>query len=216
MNSLSSESRREIPASIGNCTKLKSLSLAYCGLTGSIPEELGNCTQLEQLDLSLNYLSGSVPEWIGQSTTLQSVSLDNNLLSGTLPSELGTSSSLEYLYLYGNSLYGDIPSSLQQNETLWNYCMAYILQGNDFNTGSYYVEGPDFSVIDLNGNLIHSKQTYTENKYTVLWQFSHLISAIPTSMLFYQFTMLIKIKGLISSDIVTFQQIKVSPIVNLM
>lgn len=35
MNSLSSESRREIPASIGNCTKLKSLSLAYCGLTGS-------------------------------------------------------------------------------------------------------------------------------------------------------------------------------------
>ncbi len=172
MNSLSSESRREIPASIGNCTKLKSLGLAYCGLTGSIPEELGNCTQLEQLDLSLNYLSGSVPEWIGQSTTLQSVSLDNNLLSGTLPSELGTSSSLEYLYLYGNSLYGDIPSSLQQNETLWNYCWAYILQGNDFNTDSYYVEGPDFSVTDLNGNLIQSKQTYAENKYTVLWQFS--------------------------------------------
>ena len=172
MNSLSSESRREIPASIGNCTKLKSLSLANCGLTGSIPEELGNCTQLEHLDLSFNYLSGSVPEWIGQSTTLKSVSLDNNHLSGTLPSELGTSSSLEYLYLYGNSLYGDIPSSLQQNETLWNYCWAYILQGNDFNTDSYYVEGPDFSVTDLNGNLIHSKQTYTENKYTVLWQFS--------------------------------------------
>ncbi len=172
MNSLSPESKREIPASIGNCTKLKSLGLEYCGLTGSIPEELGNCTQLEQLDLSLNYLSGSVPEWIGQSTTLKSVSLDNNHLSGTLPSNLGSSSSLEYLYLYGNSLYGDVPSALQQNKTLWDYCWAYILQGNDFNTDSYYVEGPDFSVTDLNGNLIQSKQTYAENKYTVLWQFS--------------------------------------------
>ena len=172
INSLSSESRREIPTSLGNCTKLKSLDLAYCGLTGSIPEELRNCTQLEQLDLSINYLSGSIPEWIGQSTTLKTVSLNNNLLSGTLPQELGASSTLEYLYLYGNSLYGDIPSSLQQNKTLWDYCWAYILQGNDFNTDSYYVEGPDFSVTDLNGNLIQSKQTYAENKYTVLWQFS--------------------------------------------
>lgn len=166
----------QIPGSIGNCTNLKNLELSECSLTGSIPEELGNCSKLDYLNLSKNDLAGNIPEALARLANLREIHLDNNRLSGSLPSALGSSATLEYLYVFYNQLSGDIPASVQQNEELWKYCWAYILEGNNFNSDSYQVEGPDFQVTDLNGSSINSAQTYAKNRYTVLWQFSPYFS----------------------------------------
>ncbi len=161
-----------IPASIGNCTKLKVLDLCYCGLSGSIPEQLGSCTELEEIYLHINNFSGNIPQWLGNCKNLRILELNDNRLSGEIPSNLGESPSLEYLCLFNNSLYGEIPLSIQNNDELWKYCWAYIVQGNKFNSESYKIIGPDFSVTDLSGVNIDSKKMYAKNKYTVLLQFS--------------------------------------------
>lgn len=161
----------EIPASLGNCNKLKVLDLNWCGLSGPIPEQLGNCKDLEELYLHGNNFSGNIPHWLGECSHLRVLELNDNCISGEIPSNLGNSS-LEVLCLYNNSLYGDIPLSIQNNEELWKYCWAYIVQGNMFNTESYKIIGPVFSVTDLNGINIDSEKTYAQNKYTILWQFA--------------------------------------------
>lgn len=51
----------EIPAEIGNLTKLTTLNLSSNQLSGEIPAEIGNLTNLTYFDLRANQLSGEIP-----------------------------------------------------------------------------------------------------------------------------------------------------------
>lgn len=127
-----------IPASIGNLSSLKTLSIrqdtAHFGegnLTGSIPDEIGNLSKLQQFYISNQKLSGKLPETINNLTGLVEIDLSGNQLSGAVPSfnlpniiylrlndnafseisaENGNCPSLTYIELQNNQISGELPS----------------------------------------------------------------------------------------------------------
>jgi Leucine-rich repeat (LRR) protein len=75
-----------LPAALSSSSTLKSLSLTFCSLTGTLP-----------------------PEWGSLSNTLDRLWLQQNLLTGTIPSAWENLVRLQYLYLQGNQLGGTVP-----------------------------------------------------------------------------------------------------------
>ena len=102
----------QIPASIGNLVKLRSLILSCNDFTGSIPEEIGNLVKLQELELDHNRLSGNIPECIGNLFDLYNLDLGVNELSGNIPASIGNLTNLTNLTLFYNQLSGEIPSEI--------------------------------------------------------------------------------------------------------
>ena len=69
--------------------RVKTLSLDFTGLHGTLPTSIGALTHLEALDLEGNSLSGSVPSELGQLTSLVQLGLGGtNAFEGALPPSL--------------------------------------------------------------------------------------------------------------------------------
>ena len=69
--------------------RVKSLSLDYTNLRGTLPASLGALSRLEALDLEGNFLSGTVPSQLGSLASLVQLGLGGtNRLSGALPATL--------------------------------------------------------------------------------------------------------------------------------
>ncbi len=77
-----------IPKSIANLTKLKTINLGGCNLTGSLIPELGNLHELTELSLWGCGLSGSIPAELGNLINLRKIDLSGNKLSGVIPAEV--------------------------------------------------------------------------------------------------------------------------------
>lgn len=103
----------ELPASIANLSKLKTLSIAAGAGTfkAVLPANIGNLTKLERLSIP-NGIEGELPSSIGSLTELRELNLGSGKLTGALPAELGNLTRLEKLYLHRNQLTGTIPVSL--------------------------------------------------------------------------------------------------------
>ena len=117
----------EIPASLGNLSKLTWLELDGLGLTGEIPPSLGNLLLLDYLDLSDNALSGQIPETLGNLSALEILYLDENQLTGTPPASLSQLSLLRLLFLRNNQLRGEVPIAWQ---AFSGYSTALVLDQN--------------------------------------------------------------------------------------
>ena len=92
-----------VPASLGNCTKLKKLFLYENQLEGPIPDELGQCGALENLELQENRLTGGVPASLGKCAKLTKLLLHANQLEGVVPAtELAALTGLTQLALHEN------------------------------------------------------------------------------------------------------------------
>lgn len=109
----------EIPAEIGDFSRLNRLNLAKAeedealpnNITGTIPEEICKLTSLEWLYLSNNQLEGQIPENIGNLVNMRHMHLWDNKLTGSIPESIWTGmSKLEHLLLQHNELTGG-PSS---------------------------------------------------------------------------------------------------------
>ena len=100
----------EIPAEIGDLTKMRWLNLARnSDLTGELPAEMAQLTELEVLYVGENDHTGSVPSWLGDLTKLSQLGLGHNRLTGTIPAELRNLTELTILHLGGNDLTGGVP-----------------------------------------------------------------------------------------------------------
>ena len=104
---------RKLPASWGDNWQLAEVSLAGCGLTGTLPGEWGSLAQLRRLDLSDNVLSGSLPaEWLGmEALQALDISLSHGnrfpaRLSGPLPDAWQSLRSLRSLDLWNQGVTG--------------------------------------------------------------------------------------------------------------
>ena len=81
------------------------------------------------------------------------MTLSNNELSGSIPSELGDL--LNLIYADGVDI------------------IDCILEGNKFDINNITLFAPEFTVKDLNGNIIKSDELYERNKVTILYWWSY-------------------------------------------
>jgi RHS repeat-associated protein len=110
----------QLPKSINQLTKLKTVFLGSNQISGPVPE-LGNLNQLQILYLNNNFFSGSIPTSLGSISSLLKLKLDNNALTGGIPSSIGSLSQLTELFLNNNQLSGEVPTSLGSLSNLL-YC----------------------------------------------------------------------------------------------
>jgi Leucine-rich repeat (LRR) protein len=101
-----------LPASgFEQLSELTHLNLSSTGLAGQIPAGIGNLTKLVSLDLSSNNdLSGAIPKFFAELRSLAILQLSNNVFNGTFPRGIFELKSLRVLDLSGNTeLFGDLP-----------------------------------------------------------------------------------------------------------
>ncbi|KAM3201402.1 hypothetical protein P3L10_033765 [Capsicum annuum] len=91
--------------SSGVMSSLKVLSVAQCGLNGTLPlQGLCDLKYLEELGLSYNKFTGKLPPFLGNLTFLRVVDLTDNHFTGNIASSpLSNLLSLEYLLLANNN-----------------------------------------------------------------------------------------------------------------
>ncbi|TVU15328.1 hypothetical protein EJB05_38844, partial [Eragrostis curvula] len=124
-----------ISPSIGNLTRLASLTLStnkFSGelphlgrlrrlefldlndnlLTGAVPDSLTNCSKLRVLNLTTNLLTAGIPRDIARLSNLSTLKISYNSLTGVIPRYLGNITSLKVITLAHNQLEGGIPDEL--------------------------------------------------------------------------------------------------------
>ena len=82
------------------------LDVAFNGLSGNIPAEIGNLSKLLVLNLGINQLHGSIPNDIGKLENLLNLNLSENNLTGEIPKEISNLKNLTGLNLQSNELSG--------------------------------------------------------------------------------------------------------------
>ncbi|KAB2079035.1 hypothetical protein ES319_A06G204000v1 [Gossypium barbadense] len=135
-----------------NNTKLGTLRLMNCSLSGPFQVPLRAHSALIYLDISYNAFGGNIPVRIGARLPfLDYLNMSKNCFNGSIPSSFGDMSSLQVLDLSNNQLSGKIPehmatgcSSLQFLALSNNTLQGSIFSGN-FNLTS-------LSELELNGN----------------------------------------------------------------
>ncbi len=98
-----------IPTTLGDLSRLQTLTIGRNQLSGPIPTELGNLTNLTLLAFGGNQLSGTVPTWLGNLNSLEGLFLWGNGFTGSIPTELTPLTNLTWLELGRNQLSGSIP-----------------------------------------------------------------------------------------------------------
>ncbi len=138
----------------------------------TLPPSIGNLKKLKNLDISSYNLSGEIPKELGECTNLSWLYLPNNKLSGSIPEELGKLRNLDYIYLQDNMLSGNIPEWLW-SAPYWQCVWGNIVMGNNLDIYVNDIEGVDFNVVDIYGDIIDSEIEYKKNTYTVLYKMTY-------------------------------------------
>lgn len=136
-----------IPKSIANLTKLKTINLGGCNLTGSLIPELGELHELTELSLWGCGLSGSVPAELGNLINLRKIDLSGNKLSGVIPAEIS------------------------RLDNFWNLWTG-IVYSNNFTQkdiqDSRLPAPKAFQTKAIDGSTIDLEQEFGKNRYTLL------------------------------------------------
>ncbi len=154
---------------IGKLSNLNYLTLFSAGSQTPLSAELGKCTNLQTLQVRG---SGPIPKELGNLTKLKHLLISYGNFSGELPEELGNCTALEEMEIFNNNFTGKIPDGIVQNESLWRYDWAYIVQGNSFDLSETNIPAEKFTVTGIDGKTIDAAQIYASNKYTLLYQFA--------------------------------------------
>jgi Leucine-rich repeat (LRR) protein len=126
----------ELPASIGQLSRLQKLSLGHAVAKKSesetnqlftLPESLSFLTQLRFLNISFNRFE-YLPEWLIKFTQLESLGIDNNRLT-EIPEFVGEFRKLHILTFGGNNI-ERLPNSLVALEKLRIIRMGWTFGGN--------------------------------------------------------------------------------------
>ena len=175
----------EIPQEMGDLRWLSSLKLRNNGLSGLLPESLAQCREMFMLELGNNNFSNmnNLVDVISQFVYLDYLHLSGLVnLCGYLPSNVTRLMDLPNL-TYFNITYcgfsGDIPSAVLQHPR-WDDFVFYILpqstavnQPQGSSVGGFNMDGvtyriSDFSVKDINGNVLDTK-SLRKNKLTLVF-----------------------------------------------
>ncbi|GFY90754.1 receptor-like kinase 1 [Actinidia rufa] len=97
------------PNTIGNLTRLHTLSLRVNALSGPLPADLAAITGLRNLYLQQNLFSGEIPDFLFSLYNLVRLNLAANNFSGEISPRFNNLTRLGTLYLEDNQLTGPIP-----------------------------------------------------------------------------------------------------------
>mmetsp|Transcript_17796 Transcript_17796/g.43933 ORF Transcript_17796/g.43933 Transcript_17796/m.43933 type:complete len:551 (+) Transcript_17796:83-1735(+) len=141
----------DIPIALSELTKLWTLELQYCGITGTLPEWLGTKLPLRRLALSNNLLTGSIPTNLLQQTDLQVLALDDNGLTGNI-GDFGPLTKIQYLYMEDNLMQGQLTNALLAN---WTAMKEMDFSRNEISgslPSDLFTKMTNLKVLDLHGN----------------------------------------------------------------
>ncbi|KAK9115139.1 hypothetical protein Syun_021936 [Stephania yunnanensis] len=100
----------DIPTgTVGNLTRLRTLSLRFNALTGTLPSDLAQCTDLRNLYLQDNRFSGEIPEVLFKLHNLVRLNLAGNNFSGEISTSFNNLTRLRTLFMENNQISGSIP-----------------------------------------------------------------------------------------------------------
>ena len=161
-----------LPEEIGNLATIEHLNLSNNQLSGELPIELFNLGHLSFLNLESNKFSGNLSSGIGKLKGLKNLLLEENNFIGTLPAELGELSGLQQIELSYNKFEGKIPKEISQSEW-WKICgwvnLCQVGNGFDLESANLYLT--DFTMTDMNGEIINSTEIIKSHELTLyyLW-----------------------------------------------
>ncbi|KAL4574354.1 hypothetical protein LXL04_021183 [Taraxacum kok-saghyz] len=147
--------------------RVVSLRLPGAGLSGQIPlNTIGNLTRLRTLSLRGNLLSGEVPQDLEFCSELRILNLQNNRLSGEIPVTLFRLSNLTRLDISGNNFSGEISPSFSNLTRLTHL----LLENNRF-TGQIPEINTPFSQFNVSMNRLTGRiptrlATFPSNAFT--------------------------------------------------
>ncbi|OEL23493.1 Receptor-like protein 12 [Dichanthelium oligosanthes] len=119
-----------LPLTLRNLSKLFSLDLSNCSLTGQAhdllitDQSILSFPNIEILALSSNYIMGTMPTLLCNANFLKILDLSNNALHGDLPNCLWDLPSLQLVDLSSNYFSGIVPSSMSSSITLQSLHLA--------------------------------------------------------------------------------------------
>ncbi|MBQ8461166.1 MAG: redoxin domain-containing protein [Bacteroidales bacterium] len=168
----------EIPEEIGNLSNLVSLQIDDSPITGSLPRSLVNCKKLENLFIEVCPITGPLPAWISELESLKRLSFSGTNMSGMIPKEWAQSPLLYDINLSRCPyLYGNIPEEVM-GMNAFKYRWGNWVNGTNFNLIGVKIPAPDFNVTSLEGVSINSAEEYTNNKFTILFQWNYWCPSI--------------------------------------
>ncbi|XXG81824.1 hypothetical protein AAC387_Pa09g2385 [Persea americana] len=97
------------PATVGNLTRLRVLSLRLNALTGNLPSDIGRCSELRNLYLQGNRFAGEIPPSVFQLQNLVRIDLAGNGFTGRISPALNNLTRLRAVFLEMNRFSGPIP-----------------------------------------------------------------------------------------------------------
>eukprot|EP00526_Cylindrotheca_closterium_P007430 CAMPEP_0113614126 /NCGR_PEP_ID=MMETSP0017_2-20120614/7000_1 /TAXON_ID=2856 /ORGANISM="Cylindrotheca closterium" /LENGTH=710 /DNA_ID=CAMNT_0000523273 /DNA_START=522 /DNA_END=2654 /DNA_ORIENTATION=- /assembly_acc=CAM_ASM_000147 len=141
----------ELPQELQYLTKLWSLELQYCAITGILPDWLGTKLPLRRLGLSNNLLTGFIPPSLLQQTNLQILALDDNGLTGNI-GDFGALIKMQYLYMEDNLIQGQLTNQMLAN---WTAMKEMDFSRNDISgslPSDLFTKMNNLEILDLHGN----------------------------------------------------------------
>lgn len=162
--------------------RVRSLSLASSGLSGTLPTEIGLLTWIDSLLLNGNSIGGTIPTEIGLLNNTSTLTLDYNEFTGPIPSQLALLTLLPQIILESNYLSGTIPTELALHPT----ATSMWFMDNELEGSIPEEWGPNVVNIYLNNNNLNGTIPTTIFSYPNLQilrlQYNNLNGTIPTEI----------------------------------
>jgi serine/threonine protein kinase/Leucine-rich repeat (LRR) protein len=151
------------------------LSVAGCGITGTIPSFLADFVYLERLVLYNNGFTGPIPFGIGSNTALRELYLQDNNLASTIPKDMFLHAL--HIDLGSNDLTGPIPT------VFGSALQSLHLDSNGLSgTLPWQVNTSSILELDLSNNNLHGKmpESLCDQKYFILYLAGNSLGCYPS------------------------------------
>ena len=165
----------EIPESIENLTAISSFYLgSNPAISGKLPQSLGRMMQMENLAIYYTNVTGTIPDNLLKLPRLKDLKLNDNQLNGELPEALtflmDKVDEPYFINIANNQFSGKVPEAIVRHKNFRNIWPGILMQKGVMDLDDVQIPGPDFELVDMNGNVQKSSEVYARNKLTLLYQ----------------------------------------------
>lgn len=166
----------KIPDCIEKMGPIEIIGLPANNIEGELPVCIGNIYTLNTLYLVDNKISGSIPIEIGKLPNLSTFYFEKNQFEGSLP-EAFILSCMDHkgmpgnnFSLFNNNYNGKVSKSIQEHPRFAEFWPGIVVQNTPLDVSDLVIPAPDFTTIDLDGEILNLGEIYKKNKFTLLYK----------------------------------------------